>query len=268
MPDRPPDHQPDRPPEHPRDGLTDALIDLLLGGRCVGCARPGRVLCRACAAGLPVRPFPAWPSPTPPGLVTPWAVAPYDGVVRAMVVAHKEHRLIALRRPLAALLAAAAAAAAATDAPEPVLLVPVPSRRASVRQRGYDPTRALTARAAVLLRAAGHDVAAGRLLDPRPGVVDQAGLGAEERAANLAGSMCCRTAVLRRLAARHPRASLVVGDDVLTTGSTAREAQRALEAVGLHVAGVATVAATQRRFPDPSFVDGSRGEQAGRRAGA
>jgi predicted amidophosphoribosyltransferase len=78
--------------------------------------------------------------------------------------------------------------------------------------------------------------------------VDQAGLGAEERAANLAGSMCCRTAVLRRLAARHGRASIVVCDDVLTTGSTAREAQRALEAVGLHVAGVATIAATRRRW--------------------
>ena len=241
---------PDRPLESPRaslaDALADALTDLLLGGRCVGCARPGRVLCRACAADLPQHPFPAWPSPAPPGLVTPWAVAAYDGVVRAMLLAHKEHRIVALRRPLGALLARAAAA---TGGREPVLLVPVPSRRASVRQRGYDPTHALTARAAVLLRAAGRDVEVARLLDPRPGVVDQAGLGAEEWAANLAGSMCCRTAVLRRLAARHPRASLVVCDDVLTTGATAREAQRALEAVGLHVAGVATVAATRRRFP-------------------
>ena len=230
------------------DDLTDALTDLLLGGRCVGCDRPGRVLCLSCEAGLPDWPRPAWPTPTPPGLVTPWAAAPYDGVVRAMVVAHKENRLLALRGPLGALLALAAAS---TRAREPVLLVPVPSRRASVRQRGYDPTHAITARAAVLLRAAGHDVVARRLLHPRPGVVDQAGLGAAERAANLAGSMCCRTAVLRRLAARHRRASVVVCDDVLTTGATAREAQRALEAVGLGVAGVATVAATRRRLPPP-----------------
>jgi predicted amidophosphoribosyltransferase len=232
-------------PDGLRDSLTDAVTDLVLGGRCVGCARPGRVLCHPCEEGLAVEPRPAWPAPTPPGLVTPWTVAPYDGVVRAMVVAHKEHRLLALRAPLGALLARAAAA---PDAPEPVLLVPVPSRRASVRQRGYDPTHAVTAHAAGLLRATGYDVAVRRLLDPRPGVVDQAGLGAEERAANLAGSMCCRTAVLRRLAARHGRASIVVCDDVLTTGSTAREAQRALEAVGLHVAGVATIAATRRRW--------------------
>jgi predicted amidophosphoribosyltransferase len=104
-------------------------------------------------------------------------------------------------------------------------------------------------RAARLLGAAGHDVRVQRLLRTRPGVVDQAGLGADARAANLAGSLCCPSAGLRRLAARSPWAATVVCDDVLTTGATAREAQRALEAVGLQVTAVAAVAATRRRLP-------------------
>jgi orotate phosphoribosyltransferase len=52
----------------------------------------------------------------------------------------------------------------------------------------------------------------------------------------------------RRRGAGRPVGRLVVVDDVLTTGSTAREAQRALETAGLQVAGVAAVAATRRRL--------------------
>lgn len=226
------------------DGLFDAMVDLLLGGRCVGCAAPGRVLCRGCERDLPRGARPAWPTPAPAGLATPWATAAYDGVVKAIVLGHKEHRLLALRDPLAVLLAEAVAAAAPAG---PVALVPVPSRPASVRARGHDPTHAMVARAAVLLRSAGHDVVVARMLRPRAGVVDQAGLGASDRSANQAGSMHCPAAALHRLGARRPRARLVICDDVITTGSTAREAQRALEVVGLRVAGIAAVAATRKR---------------------
>ncbi|MCW2796945.1 MAG: hypothetical protein JWM79_2442 [Nocardioides sp.] len=164
-----------------------------------------------------------------------------------MVIGHKEHRLLALCRPLARLLATVVATA--VDLRGPVVLVPVPSRPASLRARGHDPTYSVTARAASGLRAEGHDVLAVRLLNTRPGVVDQAGLDAAGRAANLAGSMACPVASLRHLSARRPRARIVVCDDVLTTGATAREAQRALESVGLSVSAVAAVAATRRRQP-------------------
>jgi predicted amidophosphoribosyltransferase len=228
------------------DGLRDAITDLLLGGRCVGCAAPGRVLCVPCATALPVGGHPAWPTPAPPGLAPPFAAAAYDGVVRAMVVGHKERRLLGLGGPLGALLADAVHAGAPAG---PVVLVPVPSRPASVRARGHDHTHALVERAARLLRAGGSDVIGIRMLRPRAGVVDQAGLGAAERKANLDGSMCCPAEAVRRLRSRRLRARLVVCDDVITTGATAREAQRALEAVGLEVAAVAAVAATRRRWP-------------------
>ncbi len=227
-------------------GFRDALGDLVLGSRCVGCGRPGRALCPACRSGLPVSARPVWPSPTPPGMVAPFAAADYEDVPRAMVLALKERRVLGLARPLAAVLAVAVTAAT-EGVPGPVVLVPVPSRPASVRARGHDPTYTITRLAAASRRAAGHEVHTRRLLRLRPGVVDQSGLDAAARAANLRWSMYCPAGALLRLARAHPRATFVVCDDVLTTGSTAREAQRALEAVGLVVRAVAAVAATRRR---------------------
>ena len=236
----------------PRDtwgDLADAAADLLLGGCCAGCGRAGRVLCPACAQSLPADARLAWPDPVPEGLAPPWAAGEYAGPLRALVIGHKERRLLGLRDPLAGLLAQSVCAALAGVSPGPVVLVPVPSRPGMARRRGHDPTGRVTTRAARLLRHAGADVVALPLLRTRPGSVDQAGLGAVERATNLAGSMHCPTEQVRRLAARRTHAHLVVCDDVVTTGVTLREAQRALEAVGLPVTAVAAVAATRRRIP-------------------
>src|SRR6478672_9053965 len=75
----------------PADSLRDAARDLLLGSACVGCAAPGRVLCPVCETTLPRRGSAAWPSPTPPGLALPFAAGAYDGLLKALVNAHKEH---------------------------------------------------------------------------------------------------------------------------------------------------------------------------------
>ena len=199
----------------------------------------------------------AWPSPTPVGLATPWAMGPYAGTLRAMVIGLKEERLWGLTEPLAGLLAGSARALIEDEGIRgPLVLVPVPSRAGSVRARAMDTTWTLTRRAAALLappggtarRATGEPVRALPLLRMRPGVRDQAGLDAGERRRNLAGSMTCPSAGLRRLARLTERATVVLCDDVITTGCTAREAQRALDAVGLTVAGIAVVGATERRF--------------------
>lgn len=233
--------------------FRDDAADLLLGGRCVGCERPGRVLCPDCAADLPAAGVVQGPSPPPPGLVPTFAAGPYDGLLRALVLGHKERRLLALTRPLAGVLAGTVASALGElGARGPVLLVPVPSRAATVRSRGHDPTWAMTDGAA---RRLGADATASRLLRSRRGVVDQAGLDVVARRANLTGSMACRTSALAGLARRVPSAHVVVCDDVVTTGSTAREAQRALESVGLPVLCVAAVAATPRRRPGPDSCD-------------
>ena len=211
------------------------------------------MLCDPCRALLPVVPRVCWPQPTPDGLVTPWSVADYYGAVRAMVVGHKDRGQFAFRRVLAGLLARSVRAAVAPG-DGPVVLVPAPSRPGSSRRRGYDPMGTLVRLAVARLRAESIDATWAPLLVSSRRVVDQAGLSASERASNLAGSMSCPSPGLARLARRHARARVVICDDVLTTGATAAEAQRALGAVGLSPVALATIAATRRRIPDQTGV--------------
>lgn len=214
----------------------------------MGCARPGRLWCPDCLAG-PVRPSRVWPDPCPPGLPGVWASGSYRGAVRAAVIAHKEERAYGVARALGWRLALAVAGAlgdAALQDSSPVVLVPVPSRPGVVRQRGDDPTARLVRGAARVLRRQGVDVRVVPALVSLRGVQDQAGLGAEERHRNLAGSMRCPRP--RRLAS-HGRIRVVLCDDVLTTGATLTEAARALRTVGVGVNRAAVVGAVRRTSP-------------------
>jgi predicted amidophosphoribosyltransferase len=206
------------------------------------------MLCPGCRELLPVRASVSWPEPTPLGLVTPWATADYAGAVREMIVGHKDRGQFGFRGVLAGLLVESVLSAI-PDREQPVVLVPVPSRPGSSRRRGYDPMGTLVRIAVSRLRGLGLTASAAPLLVSSRSVIDQSGLSAGQRAANLAGTMACPSTRLARLALRHARAHVVICDDVLTTGATAAEAQRALTAVGLTPAGVAAIAATRRRFP-------------------
>jgi predicted amidophosphoribosyltransferase len=233
--------------------MLDEALDLFLGSRCVGCEKPGRMLCPACRAGLSVHAAPAWPTPVPDGLAPPFATEAYDGAVRALVVGHKERGQWGHRRVLGDLLAAAVrAAGAGLDPAVPLVLVPVPSRPGAGRQRGYEATAALVRTAAARIRGERRTVVAPLVVSR--GAADQAGLDAAGRAANVHRSMHCPSAALARAGRRWGPVHVVVCDDVVTTGATAREAQRALEAVGLPPVAIAAVAATRRRGPtgDPA----------------
>lgn len=242
------------PPDVPDPAWwRDAVVDLVAGGRCVGCARPGRLLCPACRAGLPREPHAAVVRPRPADLGPVWSAALHEGAPRAMVVGLKERAQLGLRRPLARLLADAVAAAVRAAAYDgPVLLCPVPPRPGSVRRRGHDPTGAVVALAARRLRRHGLPVHAVDLLVSRGTTADQGDLGAEGRAVNVRGSLHCPAHLLAAAARRHPRGAVVVCDDVVTTGATLVEARRALAAVGVPVLGAATVTATVRRVPSPA----------------
>lgn len=239
-------------------GVLTAALDLVLPQPCAGCGAPGTLLCPACEPRLAASARLSLPSPVPPGLPPPWAVAPYGGPVRQLIVAHKERGLTGLARPLGAALARAAVAAAqSADIGPPILLVPVPSSRASVRRRGRDPTLMIAreaARAATRTAAADaggettalRKVSCVQALQHRRRVADQAGLTATARSANLTG------ALRARLDLRGVR--VIVVDDVVTTGATLTEAARALRDAGAEVPAAAVIAATERHVPAAAVI--------------
>jgi len=230
--------------------LLATLSDLALPACCAGCSVGDALLCPDCSHALAAPPGLRWPSPSPPGLPAPFAVADYDGPARAALLAHKEHGRRALATPLGAALARAIRAASGLqsggeqrEGDGALLLVPVPSTRAACRRRGHDPVRRMTLAAAAGLRRTGTPATVLPVLRQARAVGDQAGLSARDRAANLTGALAVPPALCRMVAGR----TVIVVDDVVTTGATLAEAARALRAAAADVPAAAVVAATRRR---------------------
>ncbi len=170
-----------------------------------------------------------------------------------MLLAHKEYGRRVLARPLGLLLAAAVDLAIGLVTADParphqgtaaVLLVPVPTSRAARRRRGDDPLHRVTVAAAAALRRRGVPVRIVPALWVHGRPADQVGLTRAERAANMTGRFRVRrwAPELLTAASGRPQPLVLVLDDVLTTGATAREAVRALAGRGIGVDAVATIA--------------------------
>ncbi|MFI9650538.1 ComF family protein [Streptomyces sp. NPDC052040] len=214
-------------------GWWQDLTDLVLPTECGGCGRVRAVLCPRCRAALHGRaPRRVRPVPEPVGLPAVHAAAPYEGAVRAALLAHKERGALALARPLGTALAGAVRAGLGEPrGPDgggrpPVLLVPVPSSRGAVRARGHDPARRIALAAAGELRRTGTAARVAAVLRQRRAVADQSGLGSRQRLANLAGALEVGEGGLRLLAA----GPVVLVDDLMTTGASLAEAARAVRA--------------------------------------
>jgi ComF family protein len=139
----------------------------------------------------------------------------------------------ARRRVAARLAEELAADPAARAVLQPgVLLVPVPLHPRRREERGFNQAELL---AAELARRAGVDVAVGALVRRRD-TSPQTGLSAAARRSNVAGAF-----VVRRQSRVAGRAVVVV-DDVMTTGATARACARALREAGVAEVRVLTAA--------------------------
>lgn len=226
--------------------LFDAWADLVHGSVCLGCGMPGRAWCRSCSGMLD-----RWVEPRDVDFGVPAlpgaCAGEYEGWVRDMILAHKERSAWALATPLGTMLALATRSLARAgwlgEADAGVLLVPVPSRRRTVRIRGHDPALRMTRAAACALRARGLPARAAPLLRVRLPVRDSVGLSAAERQRNLDDAFAVTPRANSVLAGLGAPTRIVVCDDVTTTGATVREACAALALRGLSASGAVTVAA-------------------------
>jgi predicted amidophosphoribosyltransferase len=208
------------------------MLDLILPLECGGCGAPSTRWCDACAAELLVGiDQPRVVNPRIDPQVPVFALGRYAGARRRAILAVKEHGRSDLVAPLARALAAGVHRLLIWGMVEtPLTLVPAPTRRSAARRRGGDPVTRVA-----LAAVAGHpEIGVVRALRMRALARDSAGLGKSARERNVAGRVVLR--------GERPQTEVVVVDDVVTTGATARESVRVLQAAGTPVAAVLTIA--------------------------
>jgi ComF family protein len=197
-------------------------------------------LCRACRLA-------------PPLFVRAVAYGLYEGRMKDAIHTLKYEGVHPVVRGLGGMLAAAIAQLAG-EAPAELLVIPVPLHRSKMSQRGFNQARALAGSAIVSLRkthpAWRLTLASSTLMRLRA-TESQAGLAPHERRINVRGAF----SVSDPAAVANKNVLLI--DDILTTGATARAAAQALMRAGAASVWVATLARARRLSATGSSAAGA-----------
>lgn len=241
---------------HMRTPITNLLLELwrdllalLWPTACVVCNAPDRDLCADCAQQLRELPCELPKDRAIAAQHTDgaplFAAGTYEGPTRALLIAYKHAGAYGFVRPLGRRLAAVivkAYEAAADPHAQPVLIVTVPSRRSRVRKRGFRHVDALVREALREARPLGMRVERLRALRPLPGRTGQVGLDTASREQN------ARLIAVTRGAARKIRGrTVILVDDIVTSGATTRAACEALEHAGATVKAVVAICAVPHK---------------------
>ncbi len=185
---------------------------------CPRCAEPGEGVCARCETQAP-----PW--------AKAWAPFEHEGALARAIHRFKYEDRADLARPLGVLMAAMSRAALREM---PGVLVPLPLHEARYRTRGFDQAALLAKEIATVT---GRPLQLDWLNRTRD-TARQVGLSEELREANVRGAFVSGPAV--------KGADVVLIDDVLTTGASAREAVRVLASAGAHRISVLTLARARR----------------------
>jgi len=188
--------------------IIDDLLSVLVRYGCPDCGVEGDLLCAACASKLPVA---SNYSDKYPALAAVRAVTNYSGVAEALVWQLKSSGAQAVATIIAAQMLKQ------FKPSQDMLIVPVPTASGRVRHRGYDQARLL---ARALARQAGLPYLDSLI---RVGQTHQVGASREQRLQQLQATFRVR----RQQAIK--AASLLLVDDITTTGATLELAANALK---------------------------------------
>ena len=118
------------------------------------------------------------------------------------------------------------------------LLISIPSRRSATRKRGRNFLSEITNEVA-RLSTLQIEVSKNQLLKHARSVKDQSALNSRQRLANISGALVVPSKTIANTAFGNI-GSLIVVDDLITTGATLAEAIRALRTAGFEVKGAVT----------------------------
>ncbi|MDR1188426.1 MAG: hypothetical protein LBK95_13400 [Bifidobacteriaceae bacterium] len=224
--------------------------DLVWPADCAGCglelAGPLCGRCRQALLGPVERREQGAPRlvPADGGAALPvWASAWYSGEVRRAIVAWKRQGRGELEREVRRAIARTAETAARVLAPisAEVAVVPIPSRLVRRLARPFGTTAVLALAVAEALCGAGLDASLADVLTRAASSGEQAGRSSRARTVGREN-----TTGLRRV----PGAPCLLVDDVLTTGATLLDAERALARAGTPTLGAVVLAASPARSRD------------------
>ena len=185
--------------------------DLLFTPQCLLCAQLGKPICLDCHQQL--KPF---STRRLSGITKIYCAGEYSGWLRETLITYKNGNL----RVVPALAQILLKTLEVRHSKLPLQVIPIPSSIVKIQERGYDSMAKLCAEMSQQKR--GLQVCQGALYLRRE-VRDQVGLTARERATNLADAFTAR----HRLSG-----TVVIVDDVITTGATLSNAAKALRIAG------------------------------------